>query len=413
MDRLTQAAFDALDRADPLAGFRAEFQLSEDTIYLNGNSLGPLPKAAAQAVRKAAEEEWGAGLVTSWNRAGWFDLPYRLGACLAPLIGAAPDEVVLTDAAGLNLFKAAALALALNPTRKSVVMEGSNFPTNNYMVQGLISFLAQGHRIRFVEKEDILDAIDADTAATILTHVHYRTAHILDMRIITQRAKAVGALTVWDLCHSAGVLDVDLNAAGADLAVGCTYKYLNGGPGSPAFIFMARRHHGKAVQPLTGWWGHRAPFSFDRDYQPRNGVGQLLTGTQPILSLRAAEAGIDLACRADPKAVRHKAMQLGDLFIRLVEERCGDRGFALESPRLGIERGGHVAFTHPQGYPIMRALIARGVIGDFRAPTTLRFGFSPLFLRYRDVWRAVETLADIMERELWTDPAYQAAEAVT
>jgi len=413
MTRLTKSHFDLLDRDDPLAPLRAEFHLPADTVYLNGNSLGPMPKAAAAAVKQAAEQEWGDWLITSWNKAGWFDLPYKLGAKVAGLIGAEADEVTVSDATGLNVFKAVAMALSLNPGRKVLVMEGSNFPTDNYMVQGLIEFLDRGHSIRFAEKDQILDAIDEDVAAVVLTHVHYRTAHILDMAAITARAHQMGALAVWDLCHSAGVLEVDLNGAGADLAVGCTYKYLNGGPGSPAFTFVAKRHQDKARQPLTGWWGHEAPFRFERDYRAKPGIGQTLTGTQAILSLRAAEAGIGLACRADRGQARHKAMAMGDLFIDLVEERCKDDGFTLVSPRCGDQRGGHVALDHAQGYPIMKALIARGVIGDFRAPGTLRFGFSPLFLRYADVWRAADTLADIMAREIWKEPAYQTVDKVT
>ena len=413
MTRLTKSHFDLLDRDDPLAPLRAEFHLPADTVYLNGNSLGPMPKAAAAAVKQAAEQEWGDWLITSWNKAGWFDLPYKLGAKVAGLIGAEADEVTVSDATGLNVFKAVAMALSLNPGRKVLVMEGSNFPTDNYMVQGLIEFLDRGHSIRFAEKDQILDAIDEDVAAVVLTHVHYRTAHILDMAAITARAHQMGALAVWDLCHSAGVLEVDLNGAGADLAVGCTYKYLNGGPGSPAFTFVAKRHQDKARQPLTGWWGHEAPFRFERDYRAKPGIGQTLTGTQAILSLRAAEAGIGLACRADRGQARHKAMAMGDLFSDLVEERCKDDGFTLVSPRCGDQRGGHVALDHAQGYPIMKALIARGVIGDFRAPGTLRFGFSPLFLRYADVWRAADTLADIMAREIWKEPAYQTVDKVT
>lgn len=413
MTRLTQAHFDILDRDDPLAPLRDEFQLPAGVIYLNGNSLGPMPKAAASAVKVAAEQEWGEWLITSWNRAGWFDLPYKLGGKVASLIGAEADEVTVSDATGLNLFKAVAMALSLNPGRKVLVMEGSNFPTDNYMVQGLVEFLGQGHSIRFAEKDHILDAIDESVAAVVLTQVHYRTAHILDMKAITARAHEKGAVAVWDLCHSAGVLEVDLNGCEADLAVGCTYKYLNGGPGSPAFTFVARRHQGKARQPLTGWWGHDAPFRFERDYRPKPGIGQTLTGTQAILSLRAAEAGIGLACRADARRVRHKAMAMGDLFIELIEESCAGKGFSLASPRRGDQRGGHVAFDHEQGYPIMKALIARGVIGDFRAPSTLRFGFSPLFLRYADIWKSAEILADIMAREVWTEPAYQTVDKVT
>jgi kynureninase len=413
IDPLSRQSFEARDRDDVLAPFRDEFRLQPGTIYLNGNSLGPMPVAAAQAVTTATEQEWAADLITSWNKAGWFALPYRLGALLAPVIGADADEVVVTDQTGLNLFKAVSLALSLRPGRTTLVMEGSNFPTDNYMVQGLIELLGKRHTIRFAEKDDILDAIDGTTAAVVLTEVHYKTAHVLDMHAITARAHAAGALAVWDLCHSAGVLEVDLNGAKADVAVGCTYKYLNGGPGSPGFIYLAKRHHGLARQPLTGWWGHAAPFRFDRDYTGRGDVGQLLSGTQPILSMRACEAGLALAARADRASVRAKAGALGDAFLALVEACCGDAGFVLVSPRAAAERGGHVAFEHPDGYPIMKALIARGVIGDFRAPTTMRFGFSPLYLRYVDVYDAVDVLADIVATGAWRDPKYQEIDAVT
>jgi kynureninase len=403
----------ALDRQDPLAEFRKRFALPRGIIYLNGNSLGPMPKDAARMVKQAAMSEWREGLITSWNNAGWFDLPYRLGRLLAPVIGADGDEVVVTDATGLNLFKAVSLALSLNPERRVLVMEGSNFPTNNYMVQGLVALLGDRYEIRFAEKDALMPAIDRDVAAIVLTQAHYRTAHILDMQALTAKAHSVGALAVWDLCHSAGVLDVDLNGANADIAVGCTYKYLNGGPGSPAFIFLARRHHGKAHQPLTGWYGHEAPFAFQRDYQARTDIGQLLTGTQAILSMRACEAGLQLAAEADRKAVRNKAKRLGDLFIALLEERCGEFGFSLASPRDGDQRGGHVALLHPNGYPIMKALIAAGVMGDYRAPNLLRFGFSPLTLRYVDIWDAVERLSAIMRFETWRSPEFQTQDKVT
>lgn len=403
----------ALDLADPLAPLRDAFALPAGVIYLNGNSLGPMPHQAAVRLAEAATQEWATGLIRSWNSAGWYMAPRRLGATLAGLLGAAADEMVMTDATGLNLFKCLAAALDLRPDRRIIVMEGSNFPTNNYIAQGLTGWLDRGYQIRFAEKDDLPAAITDDVAAIALTHVHYKTAHILDMADLTRRAHAAGALAIWDLCHSAGAIPVDLNGAGADFAVGCTYKYLNGGPGSPSFLFAARRHHAAMRQPLSGWWSHEAPFAFDRDFRPADGIARMLTGTQPILSLSAAEAGIDLACAADPVQARAKSRALGALFVDLVETRLGGQGFRLESPRDPDARGGHVALSHPAGYPIMKALIEAGVIGDFRAPDTLRFGFSPLYLRHTDVWDAVAILAEIMEAGRWREARFQQVEAVT
>jgi len=409
----TRAHCEDLDRGDPLGAFRAEFALADGLIYLDGHSLGPMPQAALARLHEAANVEWRRDLIGSWNSAGWFQQPYKLGAVLAPLIGAGADEVVVTDTTAINLFKVAACALALRPDRRIVVMEGSNFPTDNYIVQGLLGLVGRGLEIRFAEKPEVMAALDRDVAAVILTQVHYRTSHLLDMAAITRHAHDIGALAVWDLCHSAGIMPIDLNQAGADFAVGCTYKYLNGGPGSPAFIFAARRHHGRAIQPLTGWWGHAEPFAFDRDYRPATNVSQMLTGTQPILSMAAMEAGLEMAARADMGQVRDKAGQLGELLIGLIEARCGAFGFRLISPRAAAERGSHVAFDHPSGYPIVRALAQRGVIGDFRAPETIRFGLAPLYIRYVDVWDAVAALAEIMRTRAWDDPEFHRLEAVT
>jgi len=411
--QLSRAAAQAMDAADPLAAFVSEFALPEGVVYLNGNSLGPAPKAALARVAQAAREEWANGLITSWNTAGWFALPYRLGDRLAGLIGADPGEVVLTDGTSLNLFRVVSAALALRPDRRVVVMEGSNFPTNNYMVQGLIEMLGKGHQIRFAEKDALDAAIDDDVAAVVLTQAHYKAAHVLDMADLTAKAHAHGALAIWDLCHSAGAIPVDLNGCHADFAVGCTYKYLNGGPGGPAYLFVARRHQGAAAQPLTGWWGHEAPFAFDRDYRPAEGIGRMLTGTQPILSMVATEAGIDMIERAGTQAIRAKSLALGQLFQGLMAKRLPGADFVLGSPAVPADRGGHIAYDHPSGYPIMKALIARGVIGDFRAPATMRFGFAPLHLRFVDVWDAVDRLTDIIDREIWREPAYGAVDAVT
>ncbi len=402
-----------LDRDDPLAAFRAEFQLPADIVYLDGNSLGALPKAAVEIARRTVEQQWSRGLVTSWTDAGWYELPRRLGSKIAALLGAGPDEVVMTDATGINLFKVVAAALSLRPERQVIVMEGSNFPTNNYTVQGLIRLLGDRHSIRFVEADGIADAITDDVAVVCLTHVHYKTGHVLDMADITARAHAAGALAVWDVCHSAGALPVAFNDSDADFAVGCTYKFLNGGPGAPAFLFAARRYHGQALQPLAGWWSHAAPFAFERDYRPASDIGQMLSGTQAVLSMAVAEAGIDIAARAPMSELREKSSRLGDLFLALVEEFCSGRGLGVACPRDAEVRGSQVSLSHPDAYAIMRALIDRGVIGDFRAPDVLRFGLTPLYLRYEDVYQAVKALHEVMATEAWRRPEYARRLAVT
>ncbi len=409
----TRSELEALDRNDPLAAFRDEFFLPEGVIYLNGNSLGAMPLAAAERSRRVVEREWAEGLIGSMNTAGWYELPSTLGRKLAPLIGAEPHEVVLTDATGINLYKVMAAALQVQPERRVVVMEGSNFPTNNYTVQGLLAELDKGHTIRFAEADALMAAIDEDVAAISITHVHYKTGHIHDMAALTARAHAVGAAAVWDLCHSAGALPVDLNACNVDFAVGCTYKYLNGGPGAPALLFAAQRHHGRYLQPLTGWYGHAAPFEFERDYRPAPGVRQMLTGTQPTASLSTAEIGIDIMLRADIDRIREKSMRMTDLFIELVESRCGSFGFELASPRDATRRGSQVSFRNDNGYPIVRALHDRGVICDFRAPANVRFGFAPLYIRYVDVWDAVDRLHDILDNQTWQAAQYQVRKAVT
>jgi len=409
----TRSDLEALDRSDPLAAFRDEFFLPEDVIYLNGNSLGAMPLAAADRARRVVEHEWAEGLIGSMNTAGWYELPSTLGRKIAPIVGAKPNEVVLSDATGINLYKIMAAALKVQPERRVVVMEGSNFPTNNYTVQGLLAELDKGHTIRFVEADDMLDAIDEDVAAICITHVHYKTGHILDMAEITAKAHAVGAAAVWDVCHSAGAMPVDLNGCDVDFAVGCTYKYINGGPGAPALLFMAQRHHGKYTQPLTGWYSHAAPFEFERDYRPADGVRQMLSGTQPTASLSMAECGIDIMLRADINEIRRKSMQMTDLFVELVEARCADYRFELVSPRDARHRGSQVSFYKEGGYPIIRALHDRGVICDYRAPGNMRFGFAPLYIRYVDVWDAVDRLHDVLSSNAWKESRYQARAAVT
>jgi kynureninase len=413
MSALTRAACEALDAADPLAGWRKEFALPEGVIYLDGNSLGPLPKVTEALIRDVVRRQWGEDLITSWNRHGWVDLPQRLGAKIARLIGAAPHEVIVADSTSVNLFKLIAAALGLRPGRRVVVSERSNFPTDLYVAQGLGDLLGERMELRLVASEELEAALDEETALLMLTHVDYRTGRLHDMARLTRAAQDVGALALWDLAHSAGTVPVELNAAGADLAVGCGYKYLNGGPGAPAFLFVAERWHELVRQPITGWFGHAQPFAFETAYQPAPGVARFLAGTPPILSLKALEAGVDMLLEVDQRALRQKSTALTDVFIRLVDERCTGFGLTIASPRAAEERGAQVALRHVDGYAIVQALIARGVIGDFRAPDLLRFGFGPLYVRFIDVWNAVEALRVVMAEGIWDQPTFKQRAAVT
>lgn len=402
----SRAAAAALDAHDRLAAFRARFYLPEGVIYLDGNSLGPLPHETRRRLAQVMEAEWGEGLIRSWNAAGWIALPQRIGDKLARLLGAQPGEVIVGDSTSINLFKALAAALALRPERRCIVSERDNFPTDLYMAQGLIELLGNGYTLRLAAADEIADAIGADVAVVMLTHVNYRTGRMHDMAEVTRRAHAGGALTIWDLAHSAGAVPVDLNAAQADFAVGCGYKYLNGGPGAPAFIFVAQRHHADFRQPLAGWMGHAYPFAFEPDYRPAPGIARALCGTPPILSLAALECGVDIALQAPMATVRAKSLALTDLFIARVEQQCAAHGLRLVTPREHDRRGSQVCFAHPDAFPIMQALIARGVIGDFRPPDILRFGFAPLYLRYVDVWDAAHALAEVLESRAWDRPEF-------
>lgn len=409
---VTRAETVRWDDADPLAGFREEFALPDGLIYLDGNSLGALPRAAAARAADVVGREWGQGLIRSWNDAAWIDLPARVGGLIAGLIGAHADEVVAADSTSVNLFKLAAGALSLRPGRRVILSEPGNFPTDLYVMQGLARLLGDGVALRTVAAPDIAGALNEDVALLLLTHVHYKTGRVHDMAALTARAHAVGALTLWDLSHSAGALPVALNEAGADLAVGCGYKYLNGGPGAPAFLYVARHLHDAIQSPLSGWMGHAAPFAFDDTYSPAPGVARHLCGTPGVLAMSVLEEGVTLMARADRGALRTKSRRLGDLFIALVEERLPGV-FTLVSPRDSAQRGSQVSFAHPQGYAIIQALIARGVVGDFRAPDILRFGVTPLYVRYCDVWDAVEHLVQVMRGEEWRQDRFQARNAVT
>ncbi|MES2321728.1 MAG: kynureninase [Pseudomonadota bacterium] len=400
----------ARDEQDPLAHLRAHFALPEGVIYLDGNSLGARPVAALARAQAVIAQEWGNELIRSWNTAGWFDMPKRLGNRLAPLIGAVDGEVVVNDTTSLNLFKALAAALHMQMSgpgaaRRVIVTERSNFPTDIYMAQGLSRWLDRGYSVRLVDSvEELPAAIDGDTAVLMLTHVNYRTGYQHDMAAMTALAHAQGALALWDLAHSAGAVPVDLHAAVADLAVGCTYKYLNGGPGAPAFIWVPKRHQASFTQPLTGWWGHANPFAMAPDFAPCDGIGRVQCGTQPIVSLAMVECGLETFEQTSMAAIRTKSLALTDLFIALVEQRCGGHPLGLATPREHARRGSQASFTHPHGYAVMQALIARGVIGDYREPEIMRFGFTPLYTSYADVWDAVEILRQILD-----DQAYDLA----
>ena len=411
----------AMDADDPLRKLRDLFVLPDDVVYLDGNSLGPLPRATAARVASAVEQEWGQGLIRSWNTAGWFDLPKRVGDRIAGWIGAREGEVVATDTTSINLYKvlsaAARIAASDKPGRTVVLSERSNFPTDLYIAQALCE--ERGWTLRLVEPGQIESALGAgDIAVLMLTHVNYRTGAMHDMAALTALAHRNGTMAIWDLAHSAGAVPVDLHAAEADFAIGCGYKYLNGGPGSPAFAWVHPRHADRFWQPLAGWWGHAAPFEFTPEYRPAPGIGRYLCGTQPVLSMVALDCGLDTleAARAagGMQALRAKSLAMTDLFIALVEQRCDGHGLSLVTPREHAKRGSQVCLSLEEGaYAIVQALIARGVIGDFRAPDILRFGFTPLYLEYEDVWKAVEQLRQVLESGEWRRAEFNAKQAVT
>jgi kynureninase len=445
----------ALDAADPLRPLRDLFDLPPHTIYLDGNSLGVMPRSAPARVAKAVTEEWGRDLIRSWNSAGWFALPQTVGNQIARLVGAGDHEVVATDSTSVNLYKVLSAALHIAaadaPERRVVLSERSNFPTDLYIAQALCA--ERGYTVRLMDVDshsattpaDLTAQVQAqltpDVAVLMLTHVNYRTGAMHDMAAVTAAAHAAGALTVWDLAHSAGAVPVDLNGAQADFAVGCGYKYLNGGPGAPAFVWAHARHVDRFWQPLSGWWGHAAPFEFTPDYRPAAGVSRYLCGTQPILSLTALTCGVDTLLAAEPlggmAALRAKSLALTDLFVALVEQRCAGMGLGLATPRDPDARGSQVSLTFaPPGhgggsatptvnagaYAIVQALIARGVVGDFRAgdathpertPDILRFGFTPLYLGFEDVWRAAEHLRQVLTSTEWQQPRFHQKHAVT
>ena len=390
---------------------KARFHLPEGVIYLDGNSLGPLARGVGAAVRRTVEAEWGRHLIGGWNLDGWMDQPGRVGDRVARLIGAAQGTVTMGDTLSVKVFQALASALRMRPDRRVILSDTGNFPSDLYMAEGLIAHLDRGHALRVVAPDDVPAAIDGDVAAVLLTQVDYRTGRMHDLDGVTAAARGAGAVMIWDLAHSAGAVPVDLARSGCEFAVGCTYKYLNGGPGAPAFIY-ARPDIADDLSPaLAGWLGHAAPFDFDPDYRPAPGIARMRVGTPPVLQFAALEAALDVWDGVDMDDVRRASVALSERFVAGVERRCPD--LRLVSPRDPARRGSQVSFAHPQGYAAMRALIARGVVGDFRAPDVMRFGITPLYLDAGDIDRAVDVLAEVMDGRLWDDPAYMRRAAVT
>ncbi len=403
-----------LDQRDPLRGHRARFSLPEGVIYLDGNSLGALPAATPAALESLVEAEWGRALIRGWNAHGWIDLPVAVGEKIAPLLGAGPGQVIATDSTSVNLFKLLGAALALQQGRHVVLSSKDNFPTDLYVAAGLGELLGGGRgRLELVDEDAIAAAIDADTAVVMLTHVNFRTGRLLDLERITAHCHASGALALWDLSHSAGALPLGLDAAAVDLAVGCGYKYLNGGPGAPAWLYAARRLHERLRSPLTGWMGHAQPFAFEGGYEPAAGIARFLCGTPPVLAMRALDTALDVWRDVDLAAVRSKSMALGELFQTLLSQHDLLDSLSLASPADPTARGSQISLAHPEGYAIMQALIERGVIGDFREPDLLRFGFAPLYTRYVDVFDAEAVLAQIVNEARHREPRFGQRQKVT
>jgi kynureninase len=402
-----------LDAADPLRECRARFHLPPGLIYLDGNSLGPLPVATPGRMSGLIEREWGEGLIRSWNAARWVDAPRRVGDKIGRLIGAQPGETLACDSTSVNLFKLLAMALQLRPGRKVILSERRNFPTDLYVAEGLAALLGAGHELRSVEPEKIVEGLDDQVAVLMLSHVNFSTGAMFDLAALTRAAHAAGALVLWDLAHSAGAVPLTLSADDADFAVGCGYKYLNGGPGAPAFLYINQRLQAAVRTPITGWFGHVRPFAFETSYAPAPGIEQAQAGTPPILGLAALECGVDELLRVPMTALREKSLRLSELLLSRVETELAGAGFEIITPRDPAQRGSQVCLRHAKAWPICQALIAQGVIGDFRAPDILRFGFAPMYLRYADVARAVAILGELMRTGGWDRPQFHQRATVT
>ncbi|MGI9318291.1 MAG: kynureninase [bacterium] len=411
---ITRSDCIALDREDLLGEYRDRFVAPENTIYLDGNSLGVLPCATLPSLTRTVELEWGQDLIQSWNKAGWFELPSTLGNRIGTLIGADSGQVVVSDNTSINLFKAINAVLGINLSRHRLLAHKGEFPTDLYIIQSAAASCGREVSVELYENEqDIAGYFNQDVAVAVLSQVNYKTGAILNMERINRAARDQGILVIWDLCHSAGILPVELDLHQADFAVGCTYKYLNGGPGSPAFVYAATRHHHHMTQPLSGWWSHADPFAFSHQYTPSVGIKRMLSGTQSVLSMRGVECGLDTFADISIHDIRGKSMSLCGLFIQLVEQECAGFGLNIAGPDVVDERGSHVSIAFEHGYSVVQAMIDRGVVGDFRAPDLMRFGFAPLYISFTQIWDAVAVLNQCLLDKAWLDPKYNRVATVT
>lgn len=406
------------DQADELAAFKAKFDLPPNTIYLDGNSLGAMPRHAMERAQEVIAQEWRTDLINSWNKAGWWTLPVRLGDQMSPLIGAGQGETIVSDSTSVNLFKVLAAAVNLqkerHPEKKVILAERDSFPTDLYIIEGFNAFFGKDYRLELIDDPvDLQTAVNDETAVVVLSHVNYRTGYLHDMQATNRLVHEHNGLLIWDLCHSVGALPIELKDSESDFAIGCTYKYLNAGPGAPALLWVNPKLMGQISQPLSGWWGHKHPFAMSPSYEAANGIERFLCGTQPIVSLSLVACGVDVFLQTDLQAVRRKSLALTDLFIALVEQECAEFGLRLVTPRDHHYRGSHVSFAHEQGYAVVQALIARGVIGDYREPEVMRFGVTPLYLSFVDIWQAVQHIKAVLTDKEWDKPAYKTRSKVT
>ena len=415
MNKLTREDFTRLDQIDPLAEVRDEFTLPQDLIYFDGNSLGPLPKRTINTLETMIQKEWGDGLISSWNNENWINMPRELGNKIATLIGAKSGEVVVADSTSVNLFKVLTSALFLNKNRRNILSEAGNFPTDLYILEGVNKMLGESYESYLIEEDDyeIEKYIDTSTAVVMLSHVNYKSGRISDIKRITSVAHEKGALVIFDISHSVGVMPLNLHNCGVDFAVGCTYKHLNGGPGAPGFLYVHNSLIEKVSQPLTGWMGHIQPFEFAANYWPANDIRKYICGTPPIIAYKAIESGLSVFEQVSMNMIRKKSIQLSEMFIQLMLQECIKFGFKLISPRNAEQRGSQVSFTHGNGFSIMQTLISHSVVGDFRQPNILRFGFSPLYMRFKDVWDAVICLREIMQTKEWQSEQFNKRGYVT
>ena len=415
MNKLTCEDFTSLDKIDPLAKVRDEFSLPQNLIYFDGNSLGPLPKCTIHTLETMIQKEWGNGLIGSWNKENWINMPRELGNKIAPLVGAKLGEVIVVDSTSVNLFKVLTSALLLNKNRRVIVSEAENFPSDLYILEGVNKMFGESYERHLIEEGDyeIDKYIDTSTAVVMLSHVNYKTGRISDIKRITSIAHEKGALVIWDLSHSVGVMPLYLHDCGVDFAVGCTYKHLNGGPGAPGFLYVHKSLIEKVSQPLTGWMGHIQPFEFVVNYQPANDICKYICGTPPIIAYKAIESGLTVFEQVSMNVVREKSIKLSEMFIQLMQQECIKFGFELFSPRNAEQRGSQVSFTHGNGFSIMQTLISHSVVGDFRQPNILRFGFSPLYMRFKDLWDAVICLREIMQTKEWQSEQFNKRGYVT